>query len=69
MSMAAVIAIIVILDVALLAFVGWMMSHPRHLRPHVPGSAEHSRAPRFMTRHADGDTAAVQRELEVEYNA
>jgi hypothetical protein len=35
MSLSAAIAVIVILDVALLGFLAWMMSHPRHLTPHV----------------------------------
>lgn len=35
MSLSAALATIVILDVALLAFLAWMMSHPRHLTPHV----------------------------------
>ena len=35
MSVSAAITTIVILDVALIAFVAWMMSHPRHLTPHV----------------------------------
>ena len=35
MSLFAAIAVIVILDVALLCFLAWMMSHPRHLTPHV----------------------------------
>ena len=35
MSLSAAIAAIVILDVALLVFVAWMMSHSRHLTPHT----------------------------------
>jgi hypothetical protein len=34
-SLPAAIAIIVVLDVALIGFLAWMMSHPRHLTPHV----------------------------------
>ena len=41
MSLSAAIAAIVILDVALLGFLAWMMSHPRHLTPHV---SRHERA-------------------------
>jgi hypothetical protein len=41
MSLSAAIAAIVILDVALLGFLAWMMSHPRHLAPHV---SRHERA-------------------------
>jgi len=36
MSVLAAITVIVVLDVALLGFLAWVMSHPRHLRPHVP---------------------------------
>jgi hypothetical protein len=36
MSLSAAIAAIVILDVALIAFLAWMMSHARHLTPHAP---------------------------------
>ena len=36
MSLSAAIATIVILDVALIAFLAWTMSHARHLTPHVP---------------------------------
>lgn len=35
MSLSAAIAVIVVLDVALIGFLAWMMSHPRHLTPHV----------------------------------
>ena len=35
MSLSVAIAVIVTLDVALIAFLAWMMSHPRHLTPHV----------------------------------
>lgn len=35
MSLSEAIALIVVLDVALLGFVAWMMSHPRRLTPHV----------------------------------
>jgi hypothetical protein len=35
MSLSLAIAVLVTLDVALLAFLAWMMSHPRHLTPHV----------------------------------
>ncbi len=35
MSLSAAIAIIVVLDMALLGFIAWMMSHPRRLTPHV----------------------------------
>ncbi len=35
MSLSAAIATIVLLDVALLGFLAWMMSHARHLTPHV----------------------------------
>lgn len=35
MSLPAAIATNVVLDVALLGFLAWMMSHPRHLTPHV----------------------------------
>jgi hypothetical protein len=38
MSESTAIAAIVILDVALIGFLAWMMSHPRHLRPHVPAN-------------------------------
>jgi hypothetical protein len=41
MSLPATIAVIAILDVALLGFLAWMMSHPRHLTPHV---SQHERA-------------------------
>jgi hypothetical protein len=41
MSLSAAIAAIVILDVALLGFLAWMMSHSRHLTPHV---SRHERA-------------------------
>jgi hypothetical protein len=36
MSLLAAIATVVALDVALIGFVAWMMSHPRHLSPHAP---------------------------------
>jgi hypothetical protein len=35
MSLSAAIAVIVVIDVAVLSFVAWMMSHSRHLVPHV----------------------------------
>jgi len=35
MSLPVAIAVIVVLDVALLGFLAWMMSHPRHLTRHV----------------------------------
>jgi len=35
MSLPTAIAVIVVLDIALLGFLAWMMSHPRHLTPHV----------------------------------
>jgi hypothetical protein len=35
MSLSAAIAVIVVMDVAVLGFLAWMMSHPRHLIPHV----------------------------------
>ncbi|MGO9487745.1 MAG: hypothetical protein ACLQBB_01810 [Solirubrobacteraceae bacterium] len=35
MSLSAAIAVIVALDVMLIGFLAWMMSHPRHLTPHV----------------------------------
>jgi hypothetical protein len=41
MSLSAAIAVIVMLDVALLGFVAWMMCHPRHLAPHA---SRHERA-------------------------
>jgi len=41
MSLSVAIAVIVVLDVALLCFLAWMMSHPRHLTPHV---SQHERA-------------------------
>ncbi len=40
MSLATAIAVIVILDIALLGFLTWMMSHPRHLTPHVSSIRE-----------------------------
>jgi hypothetical protein len=48
MSLPLAIAIIVILDVLLLAFLAWMMSHPRHLTPHV-SRAERAHADRRFT--------------------
>ena len=36
MSLSAAIATSVALDVTLIGFLAWMMSHPRHLSPHVP---------------------------------
>ncbi len=45
MSLSLAVAVIVILDVALIAFLAWMMSHPRHLRPHVSSSEAASRRP------------------------
>jgi len=35
MSLSAAITTIVVLDVALIAFLAWTMSHARHLTPHV----------------------------------
>jgi hypothetical protein len=35
LSLPAAIVIIVVLDVALIGFLAWIMSHPRHLTPHV----------------------------------
>jgi len=35
MSESAAIAFIVVLDIAFIGFLAWMMSHPRHLTPHV----------------------------------
>jgi hypothetical protein len=59
---------IVILDVALLAFVAWMMSDPRRLRPHVPSDTRAAHSPRF-TRDAERDPQApVQPEPEIDYN-
>ncbi len=40
MSLPVAMTVIVILDVALLGFLAWTMSHPRHLTPHV--SARHA---------------------------
>jgi hypothetical protein len=46
MSLPAAITVIVVLDIALIGFLSWMMSHPRHLTPHVPTRhAESSRQP------------------------
>ena len=35
MSLPAAITVIVVLDIALIGFLAWMMSHPRHLAPHA----------------------------------
>jgi hypothetical protein len=35
MSLSAAIAVVVILDLTLLGFLAWMMSHARRLAPHV----------------------------------
>lgn len=50
MSLPTAIAVIIILDVALLGFLAWMMSHPRHLTPHVSAreAATPERRPRFV---------------------
>ena len=44
MSLPATITVIVILDIALIGFLAWMMSHPRHLTPHV--STRHTKSSR-----------------------
>lgn len=36
MSVSLAICVNVVADVALLGFLGWMMSHPRRLTPHGP---------------------------------
>lgn len=53
MSLSAAIAVIVTLDVALLGFLAWMMSHPRHLSPHV------SRHERATAERADGGPGVI----------
>ena len=45
MSLPAAIATIVALDVLLIGFLAWMMSHPRHLAPHVSASVAATPAP------------------------
>ena len=44
MSLPATITVIAILDIALIGFLAWMMSHPRHLTPHV--STRHTESSR-----------------------
>jgi hypothetical protein len=63
MSLSTGIAIIVILDVALLGFLAWMMSHPRNLTPHVSaGDGATTSAPEqqvvmgFVGGHAEATT-------------
>jgi len=50
MSLPAAIATIVVLDIALLGFLAWMMSHPRRLTPHV-SAHEKARQPEFRWEH------------------
>jgi hypothetical protein len=50
MSLTAAIAAIVALDVALLGFLAWMMSHPRHLMPHVSARDAAARSERVEQR-------------------
>ena len=59
MSESVAIAVIVIFDVALLGFLAWMMSHPRHLTPHLPARADTApvQRPRF-TRDAEAASEA-----------
>jgi len=59
MSLSAAIAAIVILDVALLGFLAWMMSHSRHLTPHI---SRRERAPaEGLNRGADVILERVRR--------
>ena len=44
MSLPASITVIVVLDIALIGFLAWMMSHPRHLSLHV--STRHTESSR-----------------------
>jgi hypothetical protein len=54
MSESAAIAMIVILDVALLGFLAWIMSHPRRLARHVSaGDAAAAVRPSRFTRDAE----------------
>jgi len=52
MSLSLVIAINVVLDVALLGFLTWMMSHPRHLTPHASAGESVPSAQRRVIRFA-----------------
>ncbi len=62
MSESAAIALIVVLDVATLGFLAWMMSHARHLRPHV--SAEQASPPARFMREIEYEVEQVKRELD-----
>lgn len=44
MSLPAALTVIVALDIALIGFLAWMMSHPRHLTPHA--STRHTESSR-----------------------
>jgi hypothetical protein len=44
MSLPAAITIIVMLDIALIGFLSWIMSQPRHLTPH--SSTRHTESSR-----------------------
>ena len=48
MSLSLAIALIVILDVALLAGLAWVMSRPKRLQPHEP-AADHVEVIQFPT--------------------
>jgi hypothetical protein len=48
MSLPAAITVVVVLDIALIGFLAWMMSHPRHLSPHA------------STRHAQSSHQPVE---------
>jgi len=64
MSLSAAITVIVVMDVALLGFLAWMMSHPRHLIAHV---LRHE-SPRLLDGQAFGDQPDIgdQREMILE---
>lgn len=61
MSLSLLITINVVLDVALLGFLAWMMSHPRHLTPHVSLNDSHPSRERGAIRF----TASRLREYEI----
>ena len=68
MSLSAAIAIIVVLDLALLGFLAWMMAHPRHLTPHVSRrhlveAVEHRFSKEDPTEDREPETIYAERRL------
>jgi hypothetical protein len=69
-SLPAAIAIIVVLDVALIGFLAWMMSHPRHLTPHVSANDVATPKPSIEQRvmHTTHGHPAATRTAAIELN-